>query len=166
MEEKCSWNCAALGHGLENVTNISRLSSNIPHVLLNRVLSTTSAPPLLLLLSRGLSSAADTCSIHGHLYFPPLKPLRQNFFGRIAKIRMDTSSGYDVGLSQFTNQQQQQRGYGGGLDRRLVLCGVSARSTAAPPPPPQAKPAMAQVEGGSGGVGAVSFVVDKPADIK
>lgn len=36
----------------------------------------------------------------------------------------------------------------------------------APPPPPQAKPAMAQVEGGSGGMGAVSFVVDKPADIK
>lgn len=36
----------------------------------------------------------------------------------------------------------------------------------APPPPPQAKAAVAQVEGGSGGMGAVSFAVEKPASIK
>lgn len=36
----------------------------------------------------------------------------------------------------------------------------------APPPPPPAKPAVALVEGGGGGIGAVSFVVEKPADIK
>eukprot|EP00752_Nemacystus_decipiens_P006822 g6124.t1 len=49
-------------------------------------------------------------------------------------------------------------GRGGGRKQRVAL--------RAPPPPPPAKPAMAQVEGGSGGMGAVSFVVDKPADIK
>ncbi|CAM9132840.1 unnamed protein product [Ectocarpus fasciculatus] len=34
----------------------------------------------------------------------------------------------------------------------------------APPPPPEAKPAVAQVEGG--GVGAVTFAVEKPATVK
>lgn len=36
----------------------------------------------------------------------------------------------------------------------------------APPPPPEAKPAVAQVEGGSGSMGPVTFVVEKPANIK
>lgn len=58
-------------------------------------------------------------------------------------------------------------GYGGGPGRGGGGRQMSRRSSLrAPPPPPQAKPAMAQVEGGSGGMGAVSFVVDKPADIK
>ncbi|CAM9545236.1 unnamed protein product, partial [Hapterophycus canaliculatus] len=36
----------------------------------------------------------------------------------------------------------------------------------APPPPPAARPSLALVEGGGGGMGAVSFVVEKAADIK
>lgn len=51
------------------------------------------------------------------------------------------------------------RGGGGGRGR-------GAPVPCAPPPPPQAKPSVAQVEGGSGGMGSVSFVIDKPADIK
>ncbi|CBN77797.1 conserved unknown protein [Ectocarpus siliculosus] len=35
-----------------------------------------------------------------------------------------------------------------------------------PPPPPRARPAVTQVEGGGGFLGAVSFVVETPADIK
>ncbi|CAN0334962.1 unnamed protein product, partial [Ectocarpus sp. 12 AP-2014] len=35
-----------------------------------------------------------------------------------------------------------------------------------PPPPPRARPAVTQVEGGGGSLGAVSFVVETPADIK
>lgn len=64
------------------------------------------------------------------------------------------SSSVIDGLGQFGGGP----GRGGGGRNRSALC--------APPPPPQAKPAMAQVEGGTGGMGAVSFVVDKPADIK
>eukprot|EP00903_Cladosiphon_okamuranus_P006877 g6698.t1 len=55
-------------------------------------------------------------------------------------------------------------GFGGGPGRGGG--GRSRSALLAPPPPPQAMPAMAQVEGGNGGMGAVSFVVDKPADIK
>ncbi len=51
------------------------------------------------------------------------------------------------------------RGGGGGRGR-------GAPVPCAPPPPPQAKPSVAQVEGGSGGMGSVSFVIEKPADIK
>eukprot|EP00752_Nemacystus_decipiens_P003003 g2786.t1 len=36
----------------------------------------------------------------------------------------------------------------------------------APPPPPEAKSAVAEVEGGRGSVGAVTFAVDKPATIR
>ncbi|CBN77790.1 conserved unknown protein [Ectocarpus siliculosus] len=36
--------------------------------------------------------------------------------------------------------------------------------SSAPPPPPEAKPAVAQVEGG--GVGAVTFAIEKPATVK
>ncbi|CAN0311263.1 unnamed protein product, partial [Ectocarpus sp. 8 AP-2014] len=55
-------------------------------------------------------------------------------------------------------------------------CGAPATATAtkeatgedfvssAPPPPPEAKPAVAQVEGG--GVGAVTFAIEKPATVK
>lgn len=49
-------------------------------------------------------------------------------------------------------------GYGGG--------GRSGAAPSAPPPPPAAKPAVAQVESGGGSIGAVSFVVGKPAVIK
>lgn len=50
------------------------------------------------------------------------------------------------------------RGYGGG--------GGPGAAPSAPPPPPKAKPAVAQVEGGGGSIGAVSFVVGKLAVIK
>ena len=43
--------------------------------------------------------------------------------------------------------------------RRRVLA-------SAPPPPPAAKPAVTKVESGGGSIGAVSFVVGKPAVIK
>ncbi|CAM9649156.1 unnamed protein product [Pylaiella littoralis] len=56
-------------------------------------------------------------------------------------------------------------GYGGGSGRGSGGF-PRARAACAPPPPPQAKRAVAQVEGGGGGMGAVSFVVEKPADIK
>lgn len=36
----------------------------------------------------------------------------------------------------------------------------------APPPLPEAKPAVAQVENGGGGIGAVSFAIVTPAVIK
>lgn len=70
-------------------------------------------------------------------------------------------------------QQQQQRGgvdrmgalsFGAGSDRRGS--GFLAAAPSVPPPPPSAKPAVTQAEGGSGFSGAVSFVVESPADIK
>lgn len=58
-------------------------------------------------------------------------------------------------------------GYGGGPGRGSGGGrGRGAPVPCAPPPPPQAKPSVAQVEGGSGGMGSVSFVIEKPADIK
>ncbi|CAM9464964.1 unnamed protein product [Scytosiphon promiscuus] len=44
--------------------------------------------------------------------------------------------------------------------------GVPGPPPSAPPPPPEAKSAVAQVECGSGSMGAVTFVVAKPANIK
>ena len=59
------------------------------------------------------------------------------------------------------------------LDQVAQQCSVTTSATcsgttapSAPPPPPVAKPAVAQVESGGGGIGAVSFVVGKPAVIK
>ncbi|CAM9353479.1 unnamed protein product [Ectocarpus fasciculatus] len=49
----------------------------------------------------------------------------------------------------------------------LSGAGVAAVTSASfPPPPPRAMPATAQVEGVGGFLGAVSFVVETPADIK
>ena len=50
-----------------------------------------------------------------------------------------------------------------GVKNDQFQCSAAA---SAPPPPPPAMPAMAHVDGGGGGMGAVSFVVDKPANIK
>ncbi|CAM9390615.1 unnamed protein product [Ectocarpus sp. 8 AP-2014] len=44
--------------------------------------------------------------------------------------------------------------------------GAYCGSASVPPPPPRAMPATAHVEGGGGFLGAVSFVVETPADIK
>ncbi|CAM9779998.1 unnamed protein product, partial [Hapterophycus canaliculatus] len=46
------------------------------------------------------------------------------------------------------------------------MFGCAAPLPSAPPPPPGAKPAVAQVEGGSGSMAPVTFVVEKPASIK
>ena len=89
-------------------------------------------------------------------------------------------------LSRLELQQQQQRqlrqqrrvsGFGaaspapsaaafsGGFGSAATAAG-SAFGSSAPPPPPEAKAAVAQVEGGDGAFGAVTFVVDKPANVK
>ncbi|CAN0238207.1 unnamed protein product, partial [Ectocarpus sp. 8 AP-2014] len=47
-----------------------------------------------------------------------------------------------------------------------AACAGAAMAASVPPPPPRARPAVTQVEGGGGFLGAVSFVVETPADIK
>ncbi|CAM9173604.1 unnamed protein product [Ectocarpus sp. 12 AP-2014] len=61
-------------------------------------------------------------------------------------------------------------GFGGGFGTPAPTAAETEEVTgggfvsSAPPPPPEAKPAVAQVEGG--GVGAVTFAVEKPATVK
>ncbi|CAN0444916.1 unnamed protein product [Pylaiella littoralis] len=83
---------------------------------------------------------------------------------RYAEMDEEESACDDVETSDLMMSSAGGGGYGGGSGRGG---GGFPRAGApcAPPPPPQAKPAVAQVEGG-GGMGAVSFVVEKPADIK
>ncbi|CAM9643751.1 unnamed protein product [Ectocarpus fasciculatus] len=77
-------------------------------------------------------------------------------------------------LQQQQQQQQQRRvpcgvratGFGGGQGGGGGWGGACATAASVPPPPPRAIPATAQVEGGGGFLGAVSFVVETPADIK
>eukprot|EP00903_Cladosiphon_okamuranus_P007601 g7372.t1 len=57
-------------------------------------------------------------------------------------------------------------GFGGFGAAPNTTVAPSMGTVSAPPPPPDAKTAVTQVEGGGGGLGAVNFVVDKPASIK
>ena len=56
--------------------------------------------------------------------------------------------------------------FSGGLFGSAAPAAGGAFGSSAPPPPPEAKAAVAQVEGGDGAFGAVTFVVDKPANVK
>ncbi|CAM9685635.1 unnamed protein product, partial [Ectocarpus sp. 12 AP-2014] len=62
------------------------------------------------------------------------------------------SMGVMLGMSLGARQQPQYDG--------------ARMAATVPPPPPRARPAVTQVEGGGGSLGAVSFVVETPADIK
>eukprot|EP00904_Undaria_pinnatifida_P004389 jgi/Undpi1/13951/HiC_scaffold_9.g03602.m1 len=79
--------------------------------------------------------------------------------------------------SSFAESEEDEEGechYGGAMPSMAAMVGgrggggpgMSRAAPSAPPPPPVAKPAVAQVETGGGGIGAVTFVVGKPAVIK
>ncbi|CAM9685567.1 unnamed protein product [Ectocarpus sp. 12 AP-2014] len=84
---------------------------------------------------------------------------RRSSFGSVRECEED---GESSSLDDTMSAALCVGGYGGGAPGR----GGGGPAPCAPPPPPKAKPAVAQVEGGGGGMGAVSFVVEMPADIK
>lgn len=87
---------------------------------------------------------------------------RRSSFGSVGECEEDGDSSLDDGISEVLSEVLSVGGYGGGGPGR----GGGRPAPCAPPPPPKAKLAVAQVEGGGGGMGAVSFVVETPADIK
>ncbi|CAN0195768.1 unnamed protein product [Ectocarpus sp. 6 AP-2014] len=84
---------------------------------------------------------------------------RRSSFGSVGECEED---GESSSLDDTMSAALCVGGYGGGAPGG----GGGGPAPCAPPPPPKAKPAVAQVEGGGGGMGAVSFVVETPADIK
>ncbi|CAB1108562.1 unnamed protein product [Ectocarpus sp. CCAP 1310/34] len=84
---------------------------------------------------------------------------RRSSFGSVGECEED---GESSSLDDTMSAALCVEGYGGGAPGH----GGGGPAPCAPPPPPKAKPAVAQVEGGGGGMGAVSFVVETPADIK